>query len=301
MTHIDTLVRYFAAHNKLFLPAIEATRSTERELFEDLGEKLTGWAAALLHDEVCPALSRGYASFVMDVNRSQMRYERDRHYLNKSYEEVYKAVYNDSGYMSHYHWGVYAATFLWPHHLQLYRYFRDQFLPLIRGATVLDLGCGSGVWGLLALDQRAAAAVHGVDMSQTSIDWARGLSAKVGLAEKTTHVVGDGLTFRGEARYGAGISCFLLEHLEQPGLLLENLAHNLEVGGYAFITCALTAAEIDHIFEFRRESEVVGLAEKSGFRVLSIESRGPTGYPRQYEFLPRSMALILQKRKNEIW
>ena len=67
------------------------------------------------------------------------------------------------------------------------------------------------------------------------------------------------------------------------------------------MTGALTAAESDHITEFRRESEIVVMAEEAGFRVESTFSGAPTGYPRDFRFLPRSMALVLQKKQNDNW
>ncbi len=79
------------------------------------------------------------------------------------------------------------------------------------------------------------------------------------------------------------------------------MASNLETKAYAFITAALTAAETDHISEFRRESEIVLMAEEAGFRVVSMYSAAPPSHPDSHRFLPRSLALILQKRKNDIW
>ena len=72
-------------------------------------------------------------------------------------------------------------------------------------------------------------------------------------------------------------------------------------GGKAFLTGALTAAQIDHIYEFRYESEFVALAEHHGFRVLEMRSAGPTRTLRGARFLPRSAALILQKRVYDNW
>ena len=98
-----------------------------------------------------------------------------------------------------------------------------------------------------------------------------------------------------------------MEHLEKPQLLLQNMASNLFPREYAFIIAALTAAEIDHIYEFRRESEVISMAEEAGFRVISMYSSAPSPRVLQafnansHRFLPRSLALVLQKRKNDIW
>jgi hypothetical protein len=66
-----------------------------------------------------------------------------------------------------------------------------------------------------------------------------------------------------------------------------------------FITTALTAAETDHIYEFRRESEVLLLAEEAGFRVVASLSATPLVDRGAALYIPRSMALSLQKRGDE--
>jgi hypothetical protein len=58
---------------------------------------------------------------------------------------------------------------------------------------------------------------------------------------------------------------------------------------------------VDHIFEFRYESELVLLAERHGLRVSDLRSVGPKRTLRGANFLPRSIALILQKRTHETW
>jgi hypothetical protein len=109
------------------------------------------------------------------------------------------------------------------------------------------------------------------------------------------------MTYRHPEPVDAAISSFLLEHLETPSALLENIAQNMKPNGFAFVTGALTAAEIDHITEFRRESELITLAEDAGFRVIATLSSGPPRFSPKLRFMPRSMALLLQKRINDIW
>lgn len=113
-------------------------------------------------------------------------------------------------------------------------------------------------------------------------------------------MVGDALEYR-NSEADAGISCFLLEHLENPSALLDNLAANLKPRAYAFVTGALTAAEVDHIAEFRNESELIAMAEAAGFRVVAMTSASPAVYPNSMRFLPRAMAMVLQRRDNDIW
>ena len=69
-------------------------------------------------------------------------------------------------------------------------------------------------------------------------------------------------------------------------------------GGCFFVTGALTAAQIDHIYEFRHESELVSLAEDCGLRVLETLSTNPARLLPGARFVPRSMALLVQKPRT---
>ena len=66
------------------------------------------------------------------------------------------------------------------------------------------------------------------------------------------------------------------------------------------MTGALTAAQIDHIYEFRRESELIALGEESGLRVLASLSANPRRTLPGARFLPRSMALVMARRPNDL-
>lgn len=289
--------------NRLFWPKIARNRERNPELFDELGGVMTEWAAAYLGDqEFAAELLRGYNSFVLDVSKSQVEYEKRGSYLNKSYDEVYQSVYNNPEHMQLYHWGVFTTTFAWEHHLKIYGFFRDYFLSLLPpSGRLLDLGSGSGIWGLILLHKLGGWKLEGVDISERSVKLATDMTGTIGYADRAVYKVDDALAFQGDAKFDAAISCFLLEHVEFPDRLLANLAGNLNPGGYAFVTGALTAAEVDHITEFKRESEIVRLAEDAGFRVIATYSASPDFESTSFRLLPRSMALVLQKRRNDIW
>jgi ubiquinone/menaquinone biosynthesis C-methylase UbiE len=194
------------------------------------------------------------------------------------------------------------------HHLRLFSFYEREFLPRLgEGLTeggrevVADLGSGSGIWSRFALDAHPGLACVGVDISPTSVDEARRMAASTGFAARSEFVLGDATAHRLVEPAHAAISSFLLEHLERPEALLDNLAANLAQGGYAWITAALTAAEIDHITEFRRESEIVRLVEDAGLRVIATLSETPRAARSKLRFVPRSMAVVAQKRRNDIW
>lgn len=297
----------FSSRLKEIAPAfsreLDRTQSLEPVTLEWLSTPLLEWAEAAIGPDWADVLIEGYCEFVVDVNRAQMRYEKSHEYENKSFAEVYQKTYSDTEFMQLYHWGVYSTTFVWTHHLRIYQFFKQYFIPQLDKADtkhLIDLGAGSGVWHLLALREVPELDVTAVDISQPSLDRSRRMASIVTTAN-IRHVCADATKWLPEKPAQAGISCFLLEHLERPDELMTGLANCLEEGAHAFVTGALTAAEVDHIFEFKRESEVIRMAEESGFRVKHLFSAAPESTPRTRRYLPRSLALVLQKRKNEFW
>ena len=303
MTNCEKFLDYFSQYCQIYFPAIKDTQRNNRSSFEELTRIMLNWAENHIGENWQKVLADGYLHFLMDVNRSQVEYERRGNYLNKNYNDVFNRVYNNSEFMEFYHWGVFVSTFAWEHHIKIYDLYRNSFLPCLnpKGGYLLDLGSGSGIWSFLTTYFSPQWISQGIDISEKSVELSTKMALSSGFNTKVTFKTYDALKYKGNKKYNAAISCFLMEHLEKPQLLLQNMASNLETKGYAFITAALTAAEIDHISEFRRESEIVLMAEEAGFRVISMYSAAPPSHPDSYRFLPRSLALILQKRKNDIW
>ncbi len=303
MTNCEKFLDYFSQHCQIYFPAIKGTQLNNPKSFEELTRIMLKWAENHIGENWEKTLADGYLHFLMDVNRSQIEYERHGNYLNKSYSDVFNRVYNNAEFMGFYHWGVFVSTFAWEHHIKIYDLYRNSFLPYLdpEGGCLLDLGSGSGIWSFLATYFSPQWTSQGIDISEKSVELSTKMALNSTLSAKVSFKAYDALKYKGNKKYNAAISCFLMEHLEKPELLLQNMASNLETKSYAFITVALTAAEIDHISEFRRESEIVLMAEEAGFRVISMYSAAPPSHPDSYRFLPRSLALILQKRKNDIW
>jgi len=286
-----------------FSVTVQRTASERPELFYPLGERMLGWAKAQLGESWIDTLIDAYVAFVIDVNRSQAAYEKRGRYEFSSYADVFKAVYGDPEFMKDYHWGVFVTTFAWEHHLSIFEFFHRTFLaPLGRlqgRGRLLDLGCGSGIWSLTALGDLPGWSSTMVDISETTVALTAQTIRTAGYSARTELHCRDALAPAAGGPYDAAVSFFLLEHLEAPRLLLRTLAGAVPAGARVFITTALTAAETDHIYEFRRESEVLLLAEEAGFRVVASLSATPLVDRGAARYIPRSMALSLQKRGDE--
>jgi ubiquinone/menaquinone biosynthesis C-methylase UbiE len=227
-----------------------------------------------------------------------------RSYENKSFEECRRAVYDNSEAMTDYLWGVYLSNFLWVHHLDLMLFFEQYFLSRLKvNNRLVEIAPGHGGWGLWALHRIDGTSLVGFDVSATSMAISGSLAHAAGMAQRAQYAKADAMDLVNmpSPQAHACICCFLVEHLDRPSGLLRSMAHVLRPGGLAFFTGALTAAQVDHIYEFKSESELVLLAENAGFRVLDMRSVAPARQLPKARYLPRSMALVLQKKTHEQW
>ncbi|MBX3161002.1 MAG: class I SAM-dependent methyltransferase [Deltaproteobacteria bacterium] len=302
MTVAAELLAYVKARHPRSWRGVEEARALDTARFDAYAELLLGWAIRALGDGAIARTVDAFVHFTSDVNLAQGRYEADGRYESSSYREVYEAVYADRATMDDYLWGVYLTNFLWVHHLEISAFYEARFVArLPERARLVELAPGHGGWGLLALHRRPGATLAGFDISPSSIDIARSLARAAGLADRASYELRDALTLPAAGDADACICNFLVEHLETPARLFEVIAGALAPGGRAFVSGALTAAQVDHIHEFRRESELVLLAEQAGLRVLETLSVGPARTLPGARHLPRSMSLLLQRRTREHW
>lgn len=300
---IDRLIEYVRDRHPRSLPGVLEARALSAPAFDEIATLFLGWAEVAFGEAGLPSMIDSFVRFSMDVNFAQARYEHAGQYENKSFKECQDSVYSQDDAMDDYLSGIYLTNFLWAHHLDLSRLFAERFVARLSSESrILEIAPGHGGWGLWALHSLPSAALEGYDISPKAIEMSTRLAAAAGMTGRARYALRDAMALEaGATPFDACICSFLIEHLERPDRLLEVMASSLEDGGYAFLTGALTAAQVDHIYEFRRESELVHLAERHGFRVLDMRSAGPARTLPGARFLPRSAALVLQKRVHDTW
>ena len=138
-------------------------------------------------------------------------------------------------------------------HLSLYL-FASQF---VRGARVLDVGCGTG-YGAQLLTAHGAIHVLGIDIDPLSVSYARRHFAAPVIEFRT----GDAQRLRlADSSFEVIYASNVLEHLEEPELLLQRAFQALRPGGVAIfavppITSEATAA-LHHDIHYHRSNLTV--------------------------------------------
>ncbi|HVU88622.1 MAG TPA: class I SAM-dependent methyltransferase [Pirellulales bacterium] len=302
--HFAALMEYIDQRHPRSLRGIEEARAAAPGRFDDIAAMYLDWLVSARGPQGIKLAADAFVQFSTDVNMAQARYEAESSYQHKSFAEVYADHYSQNETMSGYLWGIYLTNFLWAHHTQICLFFRDTFLSrLSDSAQLVEIAPGHGGWGAWALNVLPKAQLTGFDISPQSMEIANSVAKAAGVADRAKYTERDALDLaQMPAASADGVICsFLVEHLEQPEKLFAVISHLLKPRGFGFVTGALTAAQVDHIYEFRYESELVKMCEDHGLRVLATLSANPARTLPKARYMPRSMALLVQKRINDIY
>ena len=293
----QTLNDYVAENYPHFTPGIREAQAVSHD-FEPVSETLLSWAQIVLGPQAIPRAVDAFVQFTTEVNLAQVRYEQTGQFEHQSFQEVYAQHYSQTDQMEGYLWGVYLTNFLWAHHVEIWQHFYERFVVrLACECELVEIAPGHGSWGAWVLSLLPDARLRGFDISPAAIQIAAAVAEAAGVAERASYKQTDALDLDRLERASADacLCFFLAEHLEDPQKLFSVVEHLLRPGGRAYITGTLTAAQLDHIYEFRRESELVIMAENAGLRALETFSANPRRVLPKARFVPRSMALILEK------
>jgi ubiquinone/menaquinone biosynthesis C-methylase UbiE len=304
MRLVDQLFADVSSRHPRNLRGIEEAREVDPARFDATAEQYLAWLRDARGDGWLESTVDAFARFSSDVIYAQARYEAEGKYAHDSFATAHAEVYSRRDVMDDYLWGVYVTNFLWAHHMEIMRFFQDRFVATLPNtARLVEIAPGHGGWGIWAMHARPDARLEGYDISPSSIAIARALADAAGVADRASYTERNALDLAAmpQACASAVICSFLVEHLERPAELFAVIERMLEPGGTAFITGALTAAQVDHIYEFRRESELVLLCEQHGMRVRELLSVSPRRILPNAEFLPRSIALAVTRRTHGHW
>lgn len=278
--------------------AIQCVRQFPDDAFWLL-DPLAKWSEAAYGPEIFTKAAEGYAAYSKDVMARQRVYEKTATFNQDDQHTIDQAVYESEEYMIPYMWAAVLIYAFWPNMINHIEMFRDQFIRQVKPeGKVVELGCGHGVLGLLALHERPDLKVEGYDISPHAIAIARKLSKASALEGRAQHTILNIFELRDDLKHTAdGIICAMLaEHLQNPKPLLDSLANMLKPGGLCFFSTALESAQKDHTYEFHHESEVLQMLEASGLRVKSMVSNGLPMQPFQ-SYQPRALAAIVEHKR----
>jgi SAM-dependent methyltransferase len=219
-----------------------------RLMFEKCGGDSDAFRAAL----------RDFIALSEEFVRLQIDLDKSGHYAYSSYDEVRAIVYDNPEVMDRrYLNGLFLSTAFWVNHTKILDYFHREFCDTASATgTLLEAPAGTGIFISEFARRNPGWTTEGIDISESAVGGAPMIDKK------------DVFALPEDRKFDRIICGELLEHLEKPVELLETLSRLLAPGGTIFLTTAVWAANIDHIYLYISAQEVRDMLE-TRFRIES--------------------------------
>lgn len=263
---------------KKMLPFLESSINESRvsfgERFEQIGEDLCACLFSVCDKDESRYVEavKGYVKFCVDHLRLQKRLEKDGHYLHNNFETVSNEVYNNTDLMNDYYLsGLFLSTLFWPNHLRMFLFFIDKFVKNIaKGGRCCEIGIGHGLLMSTLLKKRMDIKVLGVDISHSALVFTEKILMESRINKMNYDLklcdVRNGIP-SGDGVYDAVIFGEILEHLDNPNNVMREVVRIVKPGGILYITAAIYAANVDHIYLFESANDVKVLITNSGLKI----------------------------------
>lgn len=213
-------------------------------------------------------VSEDYLKMVNDMRVEGIYFKKHRQYSCANQHEAYVNVYSRPEIMNYYMNALLLSQILWTHHFKMLMFFSEQLEQtfLKNTKSVLDIGPGHGFFSSLVISKLSEIEhIDIVDISDGSLAMTKAIIGDGG--GKIKYFNRDIFTYESNEKYDLIILGEVLEHLDEPLLILKKLSSLLSENGYLWLTTPTNAPALDHVYLFRSREEIIGLLQNAGLDI----------------------------------
>lgn len=215
-------------------------------------------------------IAASYNLIVEDTATETKYFVLNGTYRYSSFEETERLVYSNRDYMSKYMIGLAMSGYLWPNHIKMFHWYQE-VLKKVKGNYYLEVGPGHGRYFCESVRNEGFLEYDAIDVSETSVNQTNRYVREF-IEEKNQercHVfLQNAYDYKPSKKYDFIVIAEVLEHVENPGRMLEILNNISNDNSYLYVTVPINAPAIDHIFHFKCIEDVESLVISSGFKIL---------------------------------
>lgn len=202
----------------------------------------------------------------------QIELEKKGKYRHSTFAEVEKNEYNNQDRKLSgpwYIWALYFSQFFWVVHNNIFTFFLDNFVKSAPEAgIVLEVPVGTGLFFTYFLKNKTKWSGVGVDIANLPINFTKDVLNIYAIATDRVELIQQDVNKYQTGQVFDRIMCGeFLEHVEDPVSILIKIRNLLKDNGEVFITAAVWAANIDHIYLYRNADEVRQHLNRAGFDI----------------------------------
>jgi len=212
-----------------------------------------------------------YLKMVQDMFKSQVKFMRTGKYPISTTEHAIVNVYNDKKEMLSYMIGLALSQYLWSTHYDMFNHLKDELFRN-RGEIkqYMEIGPGHGLFLKSAIDiLNDDVNMIAIDISPISLDISKSIINYFYPLKSIEFINEDMLNLDLDSQCDFIVMGEVIEHVENPKLLLDKIAKLLNKKGKAFLSTCVNCPAIDHVYHFKTVSEIRELFKDSGLKILS--------------------------------
>ena len=208
----------------------------------------------------------------------ELFFRRNKRYRRSTFKECLEEIYNNDEYMTKYMNGLLFTQVWWSNHTQIFTYYLDAYLPLLKDSqSHLEIGPGHGLFLYFACELLPDAAIESWDVSASSLAMTRHGLERMGVTNLPKLQATD-MMEPCDRVFDSIVLSEVLEHLEEPALALKQLKGLLNENGRLFINMPINSPAPDHLFNMETPEDLTAFIEAAGFSVESSYLAPVTNY-----------------------
>lgn len=215
-----------------------------------------------------------YVKMIHDMRKEGKYFYKYGTYRCKNQSEAYENVYSKAEVMSYYMNALLISQILWKHHFETFMFFKKEMKTVIsqkENLRILDVGPGHGFFSFIIKKEFPNyEKLEIVDISETSLSMTQKILGYDG--NKINYHHQDIFNYPDTEKYDFIVLGEVIEHLDEPILILKKLFDLLNDDGILWITTPTNSPALDHVYLFNTKNDVIILLEASGLQICSVSS-----------------------------
>jgi SAM-dependent methyltransferase len=250
--------------------ALQSYLEKQNELFWSRAEEFSEKLISLINikNMNIEYIIDSYLKMCSDMIKEQIKFRRSGKYSCLNASEANKNIYALETEMASYVYGLALSQFLWPNHYAMYDFFISESRKITNVNSYLEIGPGHGLYLVESIKNFSDAIFYAIDISPVSIGISESISTHFAGTSKCRFKLKD-VNHLSSGKYDYIVMSEVLEHLDEPRIVLGKINKLLDKDGAFFMTTCANCPAVDHVYQYHNVEHIRTEIREAGFKIVS--------------------------------